>query len=375
MSPLFKKLNLGAHTVIHVLNAPASFEPELASLQGIAVRRSVSGRCSFALAFVITQAQLDAASDKLARACEGDAVLWMVYPKGTSRNYKCEFNRDSGWKVLGERGVRTGSNGRRRRRLVGVALSQGRAHQIHGAQSRRRHFESRPTQGFGPRTVTPVKPASSTGPGVRIQLPTRRTLRYFGWRGTRRSDTGPQGRSTMKIFSPLSPLFVAGGWLLLSIVSHGARAADPAAPEPHWSGLPIWGAEAEARGYQLPLPFGIGVTAYSARQPVDIQDLQLGRKGNAPVSVTNFLQINRVDTSQQNVSAKLDVLVFPFLDVYGLARIHAGNHQGTHPGPRRSHTGHHRAQGTAAQCRLQRPDLRRRRDPARAAPRSATGMT
>jgi hypothetical protein len=104
MSPLFKKLNLGAHTVIHVLNAPASFEPELASLQGIAVRRSVSGRCSFALAFVITQAQLHAASDKLARACEGDAVLWMVYPKGTSRNYKCEFNRDSGWSVLGDAG-------------------------------------------------------------------------------------------------------------------------------------------------------------------------------------------------------------------------------------------------------------------------------
>jgi hypothetical protein len=133
----------------------------------------------------------------------------------------------------------------------------------------------------------------------------------------------------MKIFSPLSPLFVAGGWLLLFIVfCHGARAADPAAPEPHWSGLPIWGAEAEARGYQLPLPFGVGVTAYSARQPVDIQDLQLGRKGNAPVSVTNFLQINRVDTSQQNVSAKLDVLVFPFLDVYGLLGYTQGTTKG-----------------------------------------------
>ena len=34
--------------------------------------------------------------------------------------------------------------------------------------------------------------------------------------------------------------------------------------------------------------------------------------------VKNFLQINPVDTSQQNVSAKFDVLVFPFLDVYAL---------------------------------------------------------
>jgi hypothetical protein len=132
----------------------------------------------------------------------------------------------------------------------------------------------------------------------------------------------------MKTRSSLSPLFVAGGLLVLSVISRGALAADPAAPEPHWSGLPIWGAEAEARGYQLPLPFGIGVTAYSARQPVDIQDLQLGRNGNAPVSVKNFLQINRVDTSQQNVSAKLDVLVFPFLDVYGLLGYTQGTTKG-----------------------------------------------
>ena len=104
MSPLFKKLNLGAHTVIHVLNAPSSFEPELAALKGVTVKRSVSGTSSFAMAFVITQAELDAASKKLAAACAGDAVLWMVYPKGTSRKYRCEFNRDSGWPVLGAAG-------------------------------------------------------------------------------------------------------------------------------------------------------------------------------------------------------------------------------------------------------------------------------
>ena len=104
MSPLFKKLNLGAHTVIHLLNAPGSFETELAALKGVTVKRSVSGTSSFAMAFVITQAELDAASKKLAAACAGDAVLWMVYPKGTSRKYRCEFNRDSGWPVLGAAG-------------------------------------------------------------------------------------------------------------------------------------------------------------------------------------------------------------------------------------------------------------------------------
>ena len=174
----------------------------------------------------------------------------------------------------------------------------------------------------------------------------------------------------------ISPLpLIARGLLVLSIFSGGALAGDAATPAPHWSGLPIWGAEAEARGYQIPLPFGIGVTAYSARQPVNIQDLQLGRNGNAPVSVTNFLQIDQVDTSQQNVSAKLDVLVFPFLGRLRPPRIHHGNHQGTYPGSRRSHPGHHRAQGTSAQCRVQWPDLRRRCNAPGRVSRSATGGT
>src|SRR4051794_19413578 len=120
---------------------------------------------------------------------------------------------------------------------------------------------------------------------------------------------------------------VTGAWVA-SWARAPALAADPPIPTPHWSGLPIWGAEAEARGYQLPLPFGIGVTAYTARQPVDIHDLQLGRKDNDPRSVTNFLQINRVDTSQQNASMKFDVLVFPFLDVYALLGYTKGTTRG-----------------------------------------------
>jgi hypothetical protein len=34
--------------------------------------------------------------------------------------------------------------------------------------------------------------------------------------------------------------------------------------------------EAQAMGYQIPLPFGIGVTAYSAKQPVNIKDSATG---------------------------------------------------------------------------------------------------
>jgi hypothetical protein len=106
-TPLFKKLNLGSHTVIYVLNAPASFELELAALSGVRVQRSLSARpahVSFAMAFIVTQAELDSASERMAKVCEGDAVLWLVYPKTTSKKYRCEFNRDSGWSALGAAG-------------------------------------------------------------------------------------------------------------------------------------------------------------------------------------------------------------------------------------------------------------------------------
>ncbi|MDZ4701144.1 MAG: hypothetical protein SH809_15650 [Rhodothermales bacterium] len=106
MTPLFKKLNLGAEREILVLNAPLSFENELAQLEGVLVNRDVipGHPARFAIAFAMTQAALDAASNAIASVADGDAVVWIAYPKGTSKTYRCEFNRDTGWTVLGEVG-------------------------------------------------------------------------------------------------------------------------------------------------------------------------------------------------------------------------------------------------------------------------------
>lgn len=104
MTPLFKKLNLTHQPMIHVLNAPDSFTPELVALTGIEIRSELKGVTNFALAFAITQAEVDAASRQIAAFAKGDAIVWMAYPKGASRKYKCEFNRDTGWSALGEAG-------------------------------------------------------------------------------------------------------------------------------------------------------------------------------------------------------------------------------------------------------------------------------
>lgn len=104
MTPLFNKLNLGSAQRVHVLHAPPSFESEIAALEGLQVKRTAEESVSFALVFVTTLAEVAQATAQLTRIAQDDAVVWMVYPKGTSKKYTCEFNRDTGWAALGEAG-------------------------------------------------------------------------------------------------------------------------------------------------------------------------------------------------------------------------------------------------------------------------------
>ena len=106
MSAIFKKLNLKDQPEIVVLGAPESFEVEIAGLEGIAVRRSLDDveRVQFSLAFVTQQEQIDALAAQIAARAEGDAIVWFAYPKGSSKRYTCDFNRDTGWDALGAAG-------------------------------------------------------------------------------------------------------------------------------------------------------------------------------------------------------------------------------------------------------------------------------
>ncbi len=106
MSALFQKMNLKDQAGLLVLNAPASFEAELAALKDVAIVRDVKAvkEVEFSLAFVTKQAEVDKFAKAIAKKIKGDALVWFAYPKGTSKKYQCEFNRDNGWAVMGELG-------------------------------------------------------------------------------------------------------------------------------------------------------------------------------------------------------------------------------------------------------------------------------
>jgi hypothetical protein len=109
MASVFAKLNLKDQKEVVILNAPASFEREIETLHGVSVVRDPGNASAiqFALAFAVTQAELDRSSKLLVAKGKGDVVLWIAYPKKTSTRYTCEFNRDSGWDVLRAAGFDT----------------------------------------------------------------------------------------------------------------------------------------------------------------------------------------------------------------------------------------------------------------------------
>ena len=109
MPSIFEKLNLKQQREILVVNAPPSFEPELLALESVTVLRDPkkAKAIHFAMAFATKQAEVDAVAQLLASKAEGDALLWFAYPKGTSKRYTCEFNRDTGWSALRSAGFDT----------------------------------------------------------------------------------------------------------------------------------------------------------------------------------------------------------------------------------------------------------------------------
>ena len=109
MSEIFEKLNLKDQQEILVLHAPESFQPVLARLPILTIHHHIESvaEISFILAFVKRKSEVDALAGAVAARAVGDAIVWFAYPKGTSKKYECDFNRDTGWAALQAAGFDT----------------------------------------------------------------------------------------------------------------------------------------------------------------------------------------------------------------------------------------------------------------------------
>jgi hypothetical protein len=109
MATIFDKLNLKDHQEIVVLHAPASFEPALAHLPVLTIHHHLASveEMNFFLAFATRKSEVDELGPQIAVRAKGDAIVWLAYPKGTSKKFKCDFNRDTGWDALKAAGFDT----------------------------------------------------------------------------------------------------------------------------------------------------------------------------------------------------------------------------------------------------------------------------
>jgi hypothetical protein len=107
MTPLFKKLQFKDQKTIHVINGPESFNLELEQMKHLAEIKSTvnaPGKIVCVIVFVKMLAEIENASKHIFPLLESDALLWFAYPKGSSKKYTCEFNRDTGWAAIGAKG-------------------------------------------------------------------------------------------------------------------------------------------------------------------------------------------------------------------------------------------------------------------------------
>lgn len=108
MEQLLKKLNYKDQSPVLLLNLPAELSDFASYVQSVTELVDSLGKVEkpqFALFFVTQLSEIEAIANTLEGRLEGDTILWFVYPKGTSKRYKCNFNRDTGWAALGKLGL------------------------------------------------------------------------------------------------------------------------------------------------------------------------------------------------------------------------------------------------------------------------------
>ena len=107
MNTVIKKLQYKLQPEVLIVNAPEEFRAVLDEWKKMATVQSdgVAGKTfNFAMIFVKTSREVNAAAKKFVKMLEPDAVFWMAYPKKTSKKYKAEITRDDGWQALGDLG-------------------------------------------------------------------------------------------------------------------------------------------------------------------------------------------------------------------------------------------------------------------------------
>jgi hypothetical protein len=81
--------------------------------------------------------------------------------------------------------------------------------------------------------------------------------------------------------------------------------------------FPLFGENVIRKGFDLPLPIGINVSYYQQSSSTIIDQISLGL-GDDQLMPLTFVGFEGVTTDASNVNARVDLWLFPFLNIYGM---------------------------------------------------------
>ncbi len=103
MNPVLKKLFYKGQSPVLLLGAPAEFKKTAAAF-GSKPHASPKGRYDFVLAFAYSLSDAEKIAKTASKALSEKGIFWMAYPKGTSKKYKADINRDTGHALMEKKG-------------------------------------------------------------------------------------------------------------------------------------------------------------------------------------------------------------------------------------------------------------------------------
>ena len=102
-STLAKKIKLRIGAKAAVIHAPENYLQELQHDQEIAP--SLRGKFDWIQIFVSNKAELDELAPKAVQALKPESILWIAFPKGSSK-IQTDLTRDKGWENVQKLGLK-----------------------------------------------------------------------------------------------------------------------------------------------------------------------------------------------------------------------------------------------------------------------------
>lgn len=99
MNQILKKLGLTDQSPILILNAPLEYKAVMDEIQ-CEIHTGVKAKYSFIQIFALTMREAESLVNDAIKAFDGDGRIWLCYPKGTSKKYKSDINRNKTWDLF-----------------------------------------------------------------------------------------------------------------------------------------------------------------------------------------------------------------------------------------------------------------------------------